>query len=74
MSGTVEGGKKAAVTNKERHGKDFYAKLGQRGRQAVANTDWFRSPAGKKHLSDVGRIGGLTTQQRKREAREVSSE
>lgn len=31
MSGTLEGGKKAAKTNKERYGKDFYAHIGQMG-------------------------------------------
>lgn len=31
MAGTKEGGKKAAATNKARHGKDFYAKIGAKG-------------------------------------------
>ena len=31
MPGTKEGGKKAAATNKARHGKDFYAKIGAKG-------------------------------------------
>lgn len=28
MAGTVEGGRKARKTNYERHGKDFYARIG----------------------------------------------
>lgn len=31
MAGTKEGGTKAAATNKTRHGKDFYAKIGAKG-------------------------------------------
>ena len=31
MAGTKDGGKKAAQTNKTKHGSDFYAKIGARG-------------------------------------------
>lgn len=31
MAGTLEGGKKAAETNKKLYGKDFYKKLGEKG-------------------------------------------
>ena len=31
MAGTFEGGVQAAVTNKERHGEDFYKKIGSKG-------------------------------------------
>lgn len=31
MSGTTAGGKKAAITNKLKHGSDFYAEIGRRG-------------------------------------------
>lgn len=31
MSGSKAGGLKAAVTNKERHGDDFYARIGAKG-------------------------------------------
>ena len=31
MAGTKEGGKKAALANKERYGSDFYAKIGAKG-------------------------------------------
>ncbi len=31
MSGSVIGGIKAAATNKDRHGKDFYARIGAVG-------------------------------------------
>lgn len=31
MAGTAAGAKKAAATNKARHGKDFYAQIGRKG-------------------------------------------
>lgn len=34
MSGTREGGEKAAATNKAKHGSDFYAMLGRKGGSA----------------------------------------
>lgn len=33
MAGTKEGGLKAAATNKKRHGKDFFKKIGSKGGQ-----------------------------------------
>ena len=34
MADTLSGGKKAAATNKARHGEDFYKKLGAKGGKA----------------------------------------
>lgn len=31
MSGSREGGRKAAATNKKKYGKDFYANIGRKG-------------------------------------------
>ena len=31
MAGTREGGRKAAATNKAKHGSDFYANIGRKG-------------------------------------------
>lgn len=31
MSGNKEGGKKASITNKLRHGEDFYKNIGRKG-------------------------------------------
>lgn len=33
MAGTKTGGMKAAATNKKRHGKDFYKRIGSKGGQ-----------------------------------------
>lgn len=35
MAGTKDGGVKAANTNKTRHGKDFYARIGAKGGKAT---------------------------------------
>lgn len=31
MSGTLEGGRKAAATNKAKYGKEFYSNIGRKG-------------------------------------------
>ena len=31
MAGTKEGGRKASITNKLKHGNDFYARIGAKG-------------------------------------------
>lgn len=31
MAGTIEGGRKAAATNKAKYGKEFYANIGRKG-------------------------------------------
>ena len=34
MAGTIEGGRKAAATNRLRHGEDFYKRIGGKGGSA----------------------------------------
>lgn len=41
MAGTKAGGKKAAQTNKTRHGADFYAKIGRKGGSVVGTKGGF---------------------------------
>lgn len=56
MSGTIIGGKKAASTNYERHGEDFYKKIGKIGGKVSTPTGGFaHGDNGKKY----GKIGGL---------------
>lgn len=31
MAGTIEGGRKAAATNKKKYGKEFYSNIGRKG-------------------------------------------
>lgn len=56
MAGTKEGGLKAAVTNKIKHGKDFYAEIGRKGGKN-GHTGGFAS---NPELAKIaGRKGGL---------------
>lgn len=55
MAGTIEGGKKAAKTNKELHGEDFYARIGRRGGKN-GHTGGFA--ANRELASIAGRKGG----------------
>lgn len=56
MSGTIAGGKKAAKTNKELHGKDFYKKIGSKGGRN-GHTGGFAT--NHELARKAGRIGGL---------------
>lgn len=40
MAGTREGGLRAAQTNKERHGNDFYTKIGTSGGKKSTGGGW----------------------------------
>lgn len=55
MAGTKEGGRKAALTNKLRHGDGFYARIGKMG-GAKSKTGGF--------ASDVVGADGLTGRER----------
>lgn len=65
MAGTKEGGRKAAMTNKLRHGEGFYAKIGQIGGHN-GTTGGFNSDivskdglTGRERARIAGRKGGL---------------
>lgn len=45
MAGTKAGGKKAALTNIARHGKDFYRDIGRRGGQNGHTGGFAANPA-----------------------------
>lgn len=55
MSGTIEGGKKAAKTNKERFGENFYSEIGRKG-GLNGHTGGFA--ANKELAHKVGAKGG----------------
>ncbi len=62
MAGTKEGGKKAAATNKMRHGKDFYAQIGAKGGK-LGRTGGF---AANRELARIaGAKGGRISRRRK---------
>lgn len=62
MSGTVNGGRRAAETNKARHGADFYARIGAVGGQK-GHTGGFA--ANRELARAAGRKGGLISRRRK---------
>ncbi len=68
MAGTVPGGKAAAKTNKTRHGKDFYARIGAIGGKK-SNTGGFA--ANPKLASIAGRKGGMRSRRGKATAKVV---
>lgn len=55
MSGTKSGGKKAAITNKIKHGSDFYVRIGRKGGQNGHTGGFASNPELAKR---AGRIGG----------------
>ncbi len=62
MPGTIAGGRKAAETNRKRHGKDFYAKIGAEGGRR-GHTGGFA--ANRELARAAGRRGGLISRRRK---------
>lgn len=65
MAGTKAGGQKAAQTNKNRHGADFYARIGEKGGRN-GHTGGF---AANRELARLaGAKGGRISRRRKVEA------
>ena len=54
MSGTKEGGIKAAKTNKERHGADFYANLGRMGGKKGHTGGFYNNPELARRAGSIG--------------------
>lgn len=55
MSGTKIGGYKAALTNKIKHGQDFYARIGRKGGQNGHTGGFAANP---ELAREAGRKGG----------------
>lgn len=71
MAGTREGGLKAAKANRERHGQDFYKRLGRRG-GAAGHTGGF---AGNSELArELGHKGGLARAEKYKKLKEMKNE
>ena len=63
MAGTKAGGKRAAQTNKERHGEDFYQRIGK-----LSNAGWEkngRKPRGFAANPELARIAGKISRRSK---------
>lgn len=62
MAGTTAGGVKAGLTNKKRHGKDFYAKIGSMGGKASRTGGFY---ANRDLAREAGAIGGRNSRRGK---------
>lgn len=58
MAGTISGGKQASKTNKERHGEDFYARIGAIG-GSHSKTGGFASSFKCDGMCDLDSMFGL---------------
>ena len=54
MSGTKEGGIKAAKTNIDRHGRDFYANLGRMGGKKGHTGGFYNNPELARRAGSIG--------------------
>lgn len=55
MSGTKEGGAKAAATNKKNHGEDFYKRIGSKGGRVCCTRGGFAAnPELAKKAASIG--------------------
>jgi general stress protein YciG len=61
MSGNTEGGKKAAITNKKRYGRNFYSNIGAKGGAASTTGGFGQGEVGRKRASIAGKIGGTAS-------------
>jgi general stress protein YciG len=55
MPGTLDGGKKSAMTNKRKYGEDFFIRLGAMGGRAGHTGGFF---ANRELAREAGRKGG----------------
>lgn len=62
MAGTIKGGKKASATNKEKHGADFYSRIGRMGGK-VCGVKGFALNI--ELAKEAGRKGGLISKRGK---------
>jgi hypothetical protein len=58
MAGTTRGGRLAAQKNKQRHGADFYARIGRLGGKRGRSGGFAAGPEGRKRARYYGTIGG----------------
>ena len=58
MAGTARGGRLAAQKNKQKHGADFYARIGRMGGKKGTKGGFAAGPEGRKRASYYGAIGG----------------
>lgn len=69
MSGTIDGGKAAAKTNKLRYGEDFYRQIGTIGGKKGTTGGFY---ADRELASRAGRKGGLVSRRTKTEVKNTN--
>ena len=80
MAGTPEGGRTAAKTNKERHGKNFYANIGRKGGKKGHTGGFASEKVGKDGLTGferaaiAGKKGGEISKRGKKKALKPSKD
>lgn len=62
MAGTRQGGQKAAATNKQRYGNDFYMSIGRAGGKKSTGGGFAKNP---ELARQAGRKGGLRSRRTK---------
>ncbi len=78
MSGTISGGKKAAQSNMERHGKNFYKEIGSKGGKRSSTGGFASQKVGKDGLTGLERArlagakGGRISRRKPRNAQEIA--
>lgn len=66
MAGTRAGGLKAAAKNKEKHGSDFYSRIGKKGGRNGRTGGFYNNPELARHAGRKGgKIGGLKSKRGK---------
>ncbi|PSO43440.1 hypothetical protein BRC19_00425 [Candidatus Saccharibacteria bacterium QS_5_54_17] len=66
MPGTHDGGKRAAQRNKERHGNDFYQRIGRSGGKISTGGGF---AANRERAREAGRKGGRVSRRGKAKTR-----
>lgn len=64
MAGTAKGGRLAAQKNKQKHGADFYSRIGRLGGQRGTTGGFAAGKEGRKRASYYGAIGGAISRRR----------
>ncbi len=63
MAGTRAGGKRAAATNKQRYGANFYESIGKKGGEISRGGGFATDPELARR---AGRIGGMRSSRKKK--------
>ncbi len=66
MAGTKAGGQKAAMTNKNKYGSDFYAEIGRRGGKNGKTGGFAAGEEGRERARKFGAIGGRISRRTKK--------